>query len=143
MTPMNLETISNLAWLAVSALVVFALGFDPQSQPFRRSKRVAMLFLIAVFAFPCISVSDDIWSLQAIPESRTTLRSGFQDEIKSTTWRLLQLFESFQSFALPPRLLLAALLSFLGVALSLSVGVTHRYMFGSPGRSPPVQASTF
>ena len=138
---MNLETISNLAWLAVSALVVFALGFDPRSLPFRRSKRMAMLFLIAVFVFPCISVSDDIWSLQAIPESRMVLRSSLRNEIKSATWRLLQLFESLQNFAIPPQLLLAALLSFLGVALSLSVEVARQFMFGSSGRSPPVQAS--
>ena len=146
---MSFETILNLIWLSVSALLLILLEIadvrrGSRAAGFCHSKRLVVIFLAALFIFPCISASDDIWSfqnLQAIPESRRLFQSRLGETNESPTWRLAHFFESLQTLTLSRAFTLSSLYCFLGLIYSPSGSTSRRSILPGFGRAPPSFAS--
>jgi hypothetical protein len=140
-----METLLNLIWLSLSIFLVLALGGAPskwesRGGPPRLSKRLAALFLIVIFVFPCISASDDLWSFQnlhAVPESRRIFQSCSSEANEHANGRLAHFFESLQSLTISKPWTFARLLCFLGLIASPTVLVAGRDLVRNSGRSPP------
>lgn len=138
---MSLETILNLTWLLLSVFLVLVLGIpDWQRRGAagnRLPQRVGTLFLAAIFVFPCISASDDLWSFRCLPKSQKTLQSRATEENQRGAWRLALLFESLQTFTLAKPFAFSAGFCFLGLAPSSSEPARRWSLLRRAGRSPP------
>ena len=148
---MSTETILNLIWLLLSAAFLAAVGFSDMRRSRRanrisRPKRLVAVFIAALFIFPCISASDDLWAFQnllAIPESRKVLQSPFVETSEIPTWRLARFFESLQSFPLSLAFSLSVLFCFLGMIFIPSSSTRWRFILSGSSRSPPLASPLF
>jgi len=142
---MGIENLLNLVWLFVSAMLLFMLAQTKSPRRgerigLSRSKQLAILFLISIFVFPCISASDDLWSFQntrAIPESRTIFQTRLLEGSESANWRLTHFFERLQSLTLSKLFVLFVLFCSVSVLTLPSSSAARRYLLLSSGRSPP------
>jgi hypothetical protein len=142
-TAMHVETALNLIWLIVSAALLIVLSApdsfsSSESRGLFLTKRVAVLCLVAIFVFPCISASDDLWSFQNLPENRMLIQSRQGEDNKILASRLARFFESLQTLTLSRQPVLSHSYYFLGLALYLTVSTGRRNALRTASRSPPV-----
>lgn len=146
---MSFETILNLVWLLLSAIPFVALGVSASGRGhkeagFFQARRLVPLFLLAIFIFPCISASDDLWSFQnlrATPVTRGVFRSRLTEIGENATWRLAHFFENLQTLTLSKFCTLSSYFNFLRLVFSPSVSAGSRSLLRNSGRSPPAVLS--
>jgi hypothetical protein len=142
----SFEAILNALWLATGLCALGALAWgEPRrahSGPKARARRLLAVLFAIVFLFPCVSESDDLMTLAALPSPPGT-RGEMGNPLPpdpggdKSAVHLERFFESLQTLRIPAQCGLLLTLLLMALIACPGARASERWLTVASGRAPP------
>lgn len=145
---MAFETAFNAVWVGLGAAALAVLCWSEmlrrrQSTWGARGSRALTVLFAVLFLFPCVSVSDDLLTLQGFQASLNAHdRAGQSRPHRANSDKpglyLARFFDGLQTFQVAGLCLLSIALCFVALIFLPNSPACDRYLLSPGGRSPPL-----